>query len=93
MEEFVRFNIYEGIFWIGLGNTALILYFSLREKYHTLALFSFFVFILFGVSDFLEILVGGIFEPHQRWLLALKGASIISMTAATIWYIKLRIQK
>ncbi len=48
------FNLIEGCFWVILGFACFILYFKAKTKYKTLALFSAFVLITFGISDFFK---------------------------------------
>lgn len=91
MDSFTRFNIFEGIFWLGLGIISLILNQTLAEKYRKLSLVSAVVFLLFGLSDFIEIKTAG-FLPDSPWLLIWKVANVVGIVVVIVWYFKIRVK-
>lgn len=47
-------------------------------------------FALFGLSDIAEIIIGGIFEPHQYWLLTIKVVCVIALVSLLIRYFRIK---
>jgi len=87
--SFELFNLLEGLFWVGLGIISLILWFHIPNKYKRLSLFALTVFVLFGISDFIEIRTGMFWSPW--WLLVMNVVSVLGLIVLPIWYIRLRI--
>ncbi len=84
------FNSLEAIFWIVI---AVILFVRVRyiaDAFRQNTLYGGIVFFVFGVSDIFEIMIGGIFEPQQYWLLALKVICVLALIGLFIKYIYIR---
>ena len=86
--SFEVFNFLEGIYWLTLGGLAA----AVREisplKYKTLALFAASVFVLFGITDFIEIGTGAYWDPW--WLYAWNICCVVGLVVSLAWYVKLR---
>ncbi|MFT5849341.1 MAG: hypothetical protein ACI9H6_000146 [Patiriisocius sp.] len=91
--SFEYFNLAEGIFWIVFGLLSLLAYFKIKKPYTTLALFSSFVLITFGASDFLEVAYGSFLTHGMEWLLIWKIIDVIGLIAIVPWYLFLRINE
>ncbi len=91
MNDYIQFNLLEGIFWIFLGLSSIILHGLVPTIYKKLAIFSAIVLIFFGISDFIEIITNG-FIPGPWWLFAWKITNVIGLIGVFIWYIKLRVK-
>jgi len=91
MDEFTRFNLYEGSFWILLGIVSYILHKILPEKYKKTTIVAGTIFILFGISDNMEIKTSGFLYPIIWWLLAWKVACVVGIIFIVVWYFKLRL--
>ena len=78
------FNLVEGFWWIGLG--VWLMFFAAIRKCYKTALAS--ILILFGVSDFVEMVTGYWWLP--RWLLAWKGLCLIVGIILVILILKQR---
>jgi hypothetical protein len=90
MDSYTLFNIFEGIFWIGMGVQAWVLSKMLSREYFKLSLFAAGALIMFGMSDFLEIILNGLFSV---WLIIIwKFLCILGLAIVLIWYIKLRLK-
>ncbi|MEK7669462.1 MAG: hypothetical protein AAB350_02630 [Patescibacteria group bacterium] len=61
MDDYTRFNLYEAIFWILVGIACYFINKYLPAKYKNISLSASFVFIFFGISDFVEIKTQGFF--------------------------------
>lgn len=93
MNEFIKFNLLEGIFWINLGMTSLVLYEILNKRYRTISLVSALALFLFGISDFIEIKKGSFLEPQLWWLYIWKIINVGIFLFIIVWYLKLRVSK
>jgi hypothetical protein len=76
------FNLGEGILWIAIG-TALLIGGAITRANRPLKTASGLSFILFGVSDFIEMQTGSWWKP--AWLLRFKALCVISL--ATCWWV------
>ena len=89
------FNLYEGIFWVGLS--ALILVFLLLMKVPSSlknwSRFSVVVLALFGVSDFMQVKYGTFLQEGMMWLLIWKTVCVIGLVVMAVWYLKIRLKK
>ena len=92
MDEFVRFNLYEGSFWILLGAVSYVLNKFTSQKYSKITAIATAIFILFGLSDYVEVKMGGFLYPIIWWLLAWKIACVVGIIFIISWYLKLRLQ-
>ena len=81
------FNLVEAFIWIGIG---IVLLWKSRsfERVRSPAILAGVTFILFGVSDFIEIRTGSWFEPV--WLLSWNVACVASLVSCLIWYWAIR---
>ena len=81
------FNLVEGLIWVGVG---IVLLWNSRsfERVRSPTVLAGVAFILFGVSDFIEIRTGSWFEPV--WLLIWNGACVVSLVSCLVWYLALR---
>lgn len=93
MDEFVGFNLYEGSFWVLLGITSCVLNKFSPQKYNKITITAGIIFILFGISDYIEIKIGGFLYPIIWWLLIWKVACVIGMIFIIVWYLKLRLNQ
>ncbi len=80
------FNLAEGLFWIGIGLALLWRSRSLENLVHP-ALFAGVIFLLFAVSDFIEMRTGSWFEP--TWLMIWNLACVLTLIACFFWYRRL----
>jgi hypothetical protein len=90
MDSYVLFNIFEGIFWIGLGIQAWILSKMLGKDFYKITIFAATTFILFGISDFFEMKQGQLFGVW--WLMAWKVVCLAGFVVLLGWYLRLRLR-
>lgn len=88
--DYIQFNLLEGVFWIVLGVVLLFLFKKLPPHFKRLTLFSATTVILFGISDFAEVMFGSFFEPGMSWLLVWKGVCVAGLITAIVWYVRIR---
>jgi hypothetical protein len=93
MGDYTLFNLYEAIFWIILGAFCYVIGKYLSPKYKSISIFSSFIFILFGISDFIEIKTQGFLYPIIWWLLVWKVVGVIAIVFLIIWYLRLRLKE
>ncbi len=81
------FNLVEAFIWIGIG---IVLLWKSRsfERVRSPAILAGVTFILFGVSDFIEIRTGSWIEP--LWLLIWNVCCVASLVSCLVWYVALR---
>ena len=92
MSSYTLFNLYEAIFWIIVGITSYVIGRYLPQKYRGISIYSSLIFILFGLSDFIEIKTQGFLYPIVWWLLLWKIICVLAMVHIIIWYLKLRLK-
>ena len=80
------FNLVEGLMWIGMG-TILLWKSCSSERARNPIILAGVTFILFGLSDFVEIQTGSWFEPV--WLLIWNVACVVSLVSCLVWYLAL----
>jgi hypothetical protein len=90
MEYYVKFNLFEGSFWIALGLLCFYLAKKVPEKFRTLAIFSACNLVLFGISDLVESQVGSFLESGMEWLYVWKILGVIGLVSSIVWYVVLR---
>ncbi len=90
MIDHTKFNFYEGLFWIILGLGCVALSRRINKKYKKLTFASGVLLILFGVSDFIELTIGGFLSSGQEWLYVWKVACVLGFITMLGWYFKLR---
>ena len=93
MDYYTRFNLYESIFWIISGITCYLAGKYLPVKYRKISVIALYIFVLFGISDLVEIKTQGFLYPLVLWLLIWKVLGVISMLTIIIWYFRLRLNK
>ncbi len=86
------FNLYESIFWIVIGIVCYIISRYLPFKYKSILISAFLIFVLFGISDFIEIKTQGFLYPIIWWLLTWKVVGVIAIIFLIIWYLRLRLK-
>src|SRR5688572_4307251 len=84
------FNKLEALFWMVLGIILFVRLLYVPKAFKENTVYAGIVFCIFGVSDILEILIGGIFEPDQYWLLAIKAVCLIALVGLFINYFIIR---
>jgi len=85
------FNLIEGFFWIFLGIACLIVsYFKVYRLYKNILLFSVFILITFGISDFFQVVYGSFLVPGMEWLFIWKIINVIGLCIIFVWYLILR---
>lgn len=80
---FVTFNVCEGILWIGIAFGFAASLYQHREN-AGLKMAAGFLFLAFGVSDFVEIQTGGWYKPW--WLLAWKAGALSGLFGVYILF-------
>lgn len=84
------FNSLEALLWISI---ALILFFRVSHipiQLRNNTLWGGVFFAVFGLSDFAEIAIGGIFASNQYWLFAIKIICVIAFVILFVRYTRLR---
>jgi hypothetical protein len=84
------FNTIEGVFWIVLGIAVFCAFFMIPRRYKALAAFASAVLILFGASDFMQVLYGTFLVSGMEWLLVWKVVNLAALIGAVVWYVVLR---
>ncbi len=81
------FNLVEGLIWVCVG---LVLLWRSRscEPARSPTILAGATFILFGVSDFIEIRTGSWYQPV--WLFIWNVACVASLVSCLVWYLSLR---
>ncbi|MDI6778312.1 MAG: hypothetical protein QMD77_03910 [Patescibacteria group bacterium] len=79
----------EGIYWTVLGMLGFTLFGIVPRKYQKILLFASSAFVLFGISDFIEIKTGAYWEPWP--LLALKIFCLAGLVFSLAWFLKIRL--
>ncbi|RJQ36864.1 hypothetical protein C4552_03175 [Candidatus Parcubacteria bacterium] len=90
MDSFTRFNFIEGSVWIVFSAISWIASDLVPKHYRRFAWIAALTFVLFGISDLLEIRTGAFFLTP--WLFALKIICVATLAALVVWYIRLRAQ-
>ncbi len=90
MDNFVQFNLVEGIFWLSAGLGLIIAFQFWPIIYRKLSVTAGALFFIFGLSDFVEIYTGG-FIPGPWWLLVWKIIGGLGLIGVIVWYFILRI--
>lgn len=86
------FNTLEAIFWMVIGLVLFLRVSYISAPFKKNTLWGAVVFTLFGISDVAEIVIGGIFEPHQYWLLAIKVVCVVAFIVLFVRYVHIRKQ-
>jgi hypothetical protein len=77
------FNLGEGILWVAIGG-ALLISIAFYRNHLRLRFVAALSFVLFGVSDFVEMQTGSWWEP--TWLLVLKAVCVSSLAVCCLVY-------
>ena len=81
-------NRIEGVFWIVVAAAVLVGGIRSHGRMRTLAAAAAALFVLFGISDFVEATTGAWWKPW--WLLVWKGLCVFSLLACLLAYERLR---
>lgn len=87
MELKTIYNYIEIALWSIIGLCFLVKAFK-KSQWQNLQIITAIAFILFGISDAIEIYTGSLWEP--LWLFALKAGCVITFFAAFIAYRRMR---
>lgn len=88
--SFELFNTIEGCTWIAMGVVCFILVRRVDRRYAKISVVAGIVLVLFGFSDFAEVLFGSFLEPGMIWLFAWKIVGVASLASIILWYLLLR---
>ena len=88
--SFELFNTLEGCVWIAMGVVCFILSRKVHRPYAKLSGVAGIVLVLFGFSDFCEVLFGSFLQPGMTWLLVWKILGVGSLVFIIVWYLYLR---
>jgi lipopolysaccharide export LptBFGC system permease protein LptF len=80
---FVIFNVCEGVLWVAIAAGFAEVYRRRREN-GDLMLASGLLFLVFGISDFVEIHTGGWYKPW--WMLLWKGSTLVGFVVAYLLF-------
>ena len=84
------FNLIEGVFWISIA--ALLIYHAAKKtEYRSILIGSSITFLLFGISEFIEINTRAWYHPWS--LLTLKALCVLSLFVHFVWYLKIKRNK
>ena len=87
-----QFNLYEGCFWIVVGVIPWVLYLYFGKKFQIFAIFTSGALVLFGISDFMQVLYGSFFQRELTWLLVWKVLNTMALVSSIVWYFVLRLK-
>lgn len=92
--SFTDFNLLEGTFWIICATISFLscyyVRFLPRVFWHVLSL----DFVLFGISDFVEVYYPVTFLEHGgEWIFVWKLLCIAGFVGCFIWYLRISLQK
>ncbi len=95
MDDFTRFNLFEGLYWIILASLALFLFRweKVPLKYKKISLIASITLFLFGISDFVEIKTLGFLGPGLWWLLLWKAGCLVALVIITVWFFRVFIKR
>ena len=86
--EIVRIgNQIEGCFWICISLVFFVPLLKAREKQRWFCLMGFLLFLIFGLSDFVESQTGAWWKPW--WLLVWKAGCNLGFLGMLLWYKKI----
>lgn len=85
--DFVSWNYTEAAFWILFGFAIVVVGLRSDPRWHRLALGSAFVFVLFGVTDVLEVMADAIWGL-PLWLWVLKGVTGLGIVISVVLFLR-----
>ena len=91
--SFQLFNTIEGCIWVAIGVVCFILFRRLHGQYARLSLVAGIVLVLFGFSDFCEVLFGSFLQPGMTWLFVWKIVGVTALASIIVWYVLLRLRR
>ena len=91
--SFQLFNIIEGCMWVAMGVVCLILFRRVHRRYAKISIVAGIVLILFGFSDFCEVLFGSFLQPGMIWLFVWKIVGVTGLASIILWYLLLRLRR
>jgi hypothetical protein len=80
---FVVFNLCEGLLWCGIA-VGFVVVLTRKRQNVDLMLAAMFLFMVFGISDFVEITTGGWYKPW--WLLLWKASCLAGFAAVYVLF-------
>lgn len=89
--EYTSFNIYEALFWILLSGITFAIYEAVHWHARPVFREATIWFLLFGISDVVEALMGGLFMPELWWLILWKIICIMGIFHVMYRYLHLRV--
>jgi len=92
--SFTHFNLLEGTFWVACAAIAFFIRRRVRFLPVTFRYLLSLSFILFGMSDFVEVYYPISFLDHGgEWLFVWKLLCIAGFISCFFWYLKIRFRK
>lgn len=91
--SFATFNTAEACFWIVIGISCFFVSQRAPKRYHRVSLCAGIIFVLFGISDVMEVIYGSFLEDGLLWLFAWKILSVIGILYVIGWYLYLRLNE
>ena len=90
--SFQVFNTVEGCVWIAMGVVSFVLSRRVDRRYARISIVAGIVLVLFGFSDFCEVLFGSFLQPGMSWLFVWKIAGVTGLACVVAWYLVLRLR-
>lgn len=75
-----------------MGIVSFILYRRVHRRYARISIVAGIVLVLFGFSDFCEVLFGSFLQPGMTWLFVWKIVGVIGLASIIVWYLLLRLR-
>ena len=91
MDALQIFNSLEAVLWISIGVVVFVKAGTARPRHRRLGLISAVWFVLFGISDVIEVFTGAWWHPW--WLLAWKATCLVALVSCGITHIGYRQRK
>ena len=90
--SFELFNTIEGCIWVAMGVVCFILSRRVHRRYARISNVAGVVLVVFGFSDFCEVLFGSFLQPGMTWLFVWKIVGVTGLTSVILWYLLLRLR-
>ena len=91
--SFQLFNTIEGCVWVAMGVVCFILSRRVHRRYARISTVAGSLLVVFGFSDFCEVLFGSFFQPGMTWLFVWKIAGVTGLASIIVWYLLLRLRR
>ena len=88
--DYTSFNIYEALFWISISGITFAVYEVVHWHARPVFREATFWFLLFGISDLMEVATDGLLKTELWWLMLWKGVCIVGMFHVLYRYLHLR---